>query len=287
MADNQLQAGPRTFDDSAMFHFTTNTTDTVSAKYRDFCIHIFCIAGSARVRLGEKEYELKKRSCIVILNNSTLAWLQTSADFEMRGIFIANRYMTTSAPDANYNTMGILSLMENPVVRMTEDEMQLCISVAAAIRVRLTQHDHMFYRGVLRRCVETLMLDIYNIRAHSSDQGRSTGSHGLRTFRRFISMLESGEYRREREVRWYSGEIGITPKYLSEICIAISGHGASYWINKFTIEEVARLLQNPTMSINSIATLMNFKTRSYFSHYVKDHLGMTPKDYRMSVLGGK
>lgn len=100
-------------------------------------------------------------------------------------------------------------------------------------------------------------------------------------------MLESGTYKQEREVNWYANKLGISPKYLSEVCHDCSNHGASHWINRFTTEEIARLLHNPTMSINSIASLMNFKTKSYFSHYVKDRLGMTPKDYRLTVLGMK
>lgn len=278
---------PRHSDDSEHFHFTTNTADVQSRLYRDFCLHIFCTAGNAKVRIVDKEFSVTTCSCMVILNNSTFKWLETSPDFRIRGVFISNHYMTSSATDTNYYTFGMLTLMENPILKMSQEQFDLCLSVCDAIRMRLMQHDHLFYEGVLRRCVETLMLDLYNIRQHSTTDSHTYGNQGMRLFRKFISMLENGKYKEEREVRWYAAQLGITPKYLSEICLNASGHGASYWINQFTTEEIARLLHNPTMTINSIADLLNFNTRSYFSHYVKERLGLTPKDYRLKVLGLK
>lgn len=286
-ADKKEDANTQLHDDSSQFHFTTNIADAQSRHYRDFVLHIFCTAGSAKVRMVEKEFKLTTCCCLVILNNSTFRWLETSPDFRMRGVFISNNYMTTSSPDTNYNTMGMLSLMENPVIKMKQEEFDQSLAVCDAIRARLSQHDHIFYEGILRRCVETLILDLYNIRQHSMNGTRSYGNQGMRLFRKFISMLEKGDFKEQREVRWYAKELGITPKYLSEICLNASGHGASYWINQFTTEEIARLLHNPTMTINSIADLLNFNTRSYFSHYVKERLGLTPKDYRLKVLGLK
>lgn len=274
-------------DDSALFHFTSAPDDVASRQYHDYCLHVFCTAGSAQVRIAEKVLSLTTCSCMILLNNSTFEWISTSPDFRIKCLFISNKYLTTNTPDTNYQTLGTLAIMDDPILRMSQSEFDLCLNVCESIRNRISQHYHLFYQGVLRRCVETLMLDIYNIHAHNGDMARGNGNQPMRLFREFISLLEHGEFKREREVRWYASKLGITPKYLSEICINSSGHGASHWINRFTTEEIARLLHNPTMSINSIADLLNFNTRSYFSHYVKERLGMTPKDYRLTVLGVK
>lgn len=274
-------------DESKSFHFTTSTADVTSRQFNDFCLHIFCKSGSAKVKLAEKSFTLTSANCLILLNNSTFRWVETSSDFSILGIFISNQYLAASSPDTNYYTMGVLSLMENPIVKMKQEEFDLCLSICEAIRTRLTQHDHIFYEGVLRRCVETLILDIFNVRSHATNMTQGSGNQGMKIFRQFISLLEGGAFKTEREVRWYASELGITAKYLSEICLNASGHSASYWINQFTTDEIARLLHNPTMSINSIADLLNFNTRAYFSHYVHERLGMTPKDYRKSVLGNK
>lgn len=273
---------------SKMFFFSSSVKDVPLREYRDFCIHIFCVSGNARAHVGDKNLDIRPNDCVVILNNNSFSWLSMSSDFVIHSIFIANKYLSIDSPESSYSTMGMLTLMDDPVVKMDDDEFRLCVAVCQSIKARLKQTDHLFFNDVLRRCVETLFLDIYNIRAKQKGLYKQTnGTRGAQLFRLFISMLENGHYKTEREVRWYASKLKITPKYLSEVCINASGHGASYWINRFTTDEIARLLHNPTMSINSISDLMNFATRSYFSHYVREHLGLTPKDYRLKVLGVK
>ena len=286
-SDNSVDGGTKK-DYSKFFYFSSSVDDIPLRDYRDYCIHIFCVSGRATAHVGERTFDVRPNDCIVLLNNNTFSWLSMSDDFVEHSIFISNKYLSVESPDKNYNTLGMLSLMDDPVVEMGEDEFQLCLSVCEAIKLRLRQPDHVYFREVLLRCVETLFLDIFNIRAHKKCFFKqSNGNRGSQLFRIFISMLEKGNFKTEREVRWYAAKMKITPKYLSEVCINASGHGASYWINRFTTDEIARLLHNPTMSINSISDLMNFTTRSYFSHYVREHLGMTPKDYRLKILGVK
>ena len=72
----------------------------------------------------------------------------------------------------------------------------------------------------------------------------------------------------------------ITPKYLSEACIAASGHNASFWIDRFTSQEIARVLQEESSTMQDIADRFRFSSVNYFTRYVKRTLGMTPSDYR-------
>lgn len=274
-------------DASRYFHFTTDYSDTTSKEYRNFVLHIFCTSGHARLKMGAKRFDLYANSCAVILNNQILGWPDLSSDFRFKAVFISNDYLMGNSPDTNYDSMGMLSLMEDPVVKMTPEEFGLCISVTEAIKERLTMHSHMFYASVLRKAVETLLLDIYNIHARTANFQRGVGNQGLKIFHQFISMLEHGTYRENREVQWYSSQMNISAKYLSEVCLIISGHSAGHWINRFTIEEIARLLHNPKLHINRISEMLHFTTNSYFSHYVKKQLGQSPRDYRSSVLGNK
>lgn len=275
-------------DLSKYFYFSSSVDDVPLHKYRDYCIHMFCVSGRAVARIGEKTFDIRPNDCVVLLNNHSFSWISISDDFVEHGMFISQKYLSLESPDKNYQTLGMLTLMDDPIVEMNEEEFNLCTAVCEATKERLRQTNHVYYREILLRCVETLFMDIFNVRAHRKGMFKQTnGNRGSQLFKAFISMLEKGTFKSEREVRWYAAKMKITPKYLSEVCINASGHGASYWINKFTTDEIARLLHNPTMPINSISDLMNFTTRSYFSHYVREHLGMTPKDYRLRILGMK
>ena len=93
-------------------------------------------------------------------------------------------------------------------------------------------------------------------------------------------MLENGTYRHHREVKYYADEICVTPKYLSEVCKKVSGFAANYWINRYTILDISRLLRDKSLSFVNISDMFDFSSPAYFSRYVQNYLGMNPSEYR-------
>ncbi len=97
---------------------------------------------------------------------------------------------------------------------------------------------------------------------------------------RFLRMLEEGTYREHREVTYYADKLCVTPKYLSEVSKKASGYGANYWINRYTILDITRLLRDKSLSFVDISDIFGFSSPAYFSRYVQQNLGMKPSDYR-------
>lgn len=93
-------------------------------------------------------------------------------------------------------------------------------------------------------------------------------------------MLEAGTYREHREVTYYADCLCITPKYLSEVSKKVSGYGANYWINRYTILDISRLLRNKSLSFVQISDMFGFSSPAYFSRYVQQYLGVNPSEYR-------
>lgn len=98
------------------------------------------------------------------------------------------------------------------------------------------------------------------------------------TFHSFVQKLH--QHPHEREVQWYARELGITPKYLSEICKERSGKSASEWIADVTVAELKHYLRNTTLPIHEIAKAMEFPNASFFCQYTKKHTGLTPNHFR-------
>ena len=111
-----------------------------------------------------------------------------------------------------------------------------------------------------------------------SSEGRVSVNHSDYTFREFTRILQ--QYPHEREVQWYASKLGITPKYLSEICKERSGKSASEWIADITITEIKHYLTHTTMPIHEVARIMEFPNASFFCQYTKKHTGLTPNRLR-------
>ncbi len=111
---------------------------------------------------------------------------------------------------------------------------------------------------------------------------RQTVNSSDYTFHSFMHLLR--EHPHEREVQWYAKELGITPKYLSEICKERSGRSASEWIADITVSELKQYLRNTTLPIREIAKVMEFPNASFFCQYTKKHTGMTPNHFRKQKM---
>lgn len=93
-------------------------------------------------------------------------------------------------------------------------------------------------------------------------------------------IIRRGDYRKNREINYYSDKLCVTTKYLSEVCKKVSGFPANYWINRFTVLDISRQLRDRKRSFTKLTDLYGFSSPSYFSRYVQKYLGASPSDFR-------
>ena len=86
----------------------------------------------------------------------------------------------------------------------------------------------------------------------------------------------------ERRVGWYALQLGITPKYLSEAVKSVSKRTPNQWIDNYVLMEIRVMLKNSTKSVKEISNEMNFPNQSFMGRFFKEHMGMTPREYRRS-----
>lgn len=98
--------------------------------------------------------------------------------------------------------------------------------------------------------------------------------------KRFIDLLERGDYRKNRDVAYYADKLCVTPKYLSEVSKKLSGRSAGFWIDRYTTIALSRLLRNKQLSLTDISDQFGFSSQSHFSRYVQKNLGVNPSELR-------
>lgn len=175
---------------------------------------------------------------------------------------------------------GSLSLSQNPVMPLSEEEFHRCCLDFEAVESRLADTGHRFYEETLFSVMRTLILDFFDFHIRINAPREKHSSPGVHIMGKFISMLERGDYRRIRTVSHYASELCVTPKHLSEISRSITGFSAGWWINRFTTLDISRQLRDRSQNISEIAERFNFTSLSYFTRYVSRHIGQSPSDYR-------
>ena len=244
------------------FVFTEDFAECCREEYAEYCLHILCLSGAARFAVGDTLFNVIGGDAIIKSSGKPVTDVRCSDDFRIKALLISWKFLNANTPQSSYNIIGALSTSQNPVMPMQKAGLDRCLLNFEEIRRRLEQPYHNFFADVMRRAVETMILDFYDIHARWTDQPVEGLSQPCRIMQRFVSLLQDGLYKKERSVEYYALRLFITAKYLSECCIIVSGHNASYWIDRYTTEEVARQLSDRHKPLTAIADELGFSSPS-------------------------
>lgn len=241
--------------------------------------HAVCLAGRCTFDFNGRSFEMRRGCLMIVRKGKLVERIRASEDFRVRVLYVAPAFVEMCTPKTNYGMRGSVSLFSNPVMRLTEEQYRLCRRGFEWVAFRLRQTGGKFYKESLGNAVQSAILDFFEFHAHTRG-GAPVPTQGAMVMEKFMRMLDSGDYRRNRALGYYAGAICVTPKYLSEVSRKVSGYSANYWINRYTILDISRRLRDRRLSFAHISDMFRFSSPAYFSRYVQRHLGMTPTDYR-------
>lgn len=247
--------------------------------YSNYLAHALCLAGSCRLKYNDEERELQAGDLMIVRKGKLVECIRPADDFRVKVIYVTSEFIVLSTPLSNYGMKGQLALFRNPIMKLDAGQRELCRQDFEMVEERLAQTDHHFRRDLLIASVQMLIIDFFDFHSHLYGVD-NIPLQSATIMSRFLNMLENGTYREHREVNWYADKLCVTPKYLSEVSRKISGYAANYWINRYTVLDISRLLRDKSLTFVRISDLFGFSSPAYFSRYVQQHLGVSPTEYR-------
>ena len=246
---------------------------------KGYLIHGLCTAGSAVVRFNEQEFTLRPNDSFIFVQSERTELISQTDDFQAVVVYVVAEFCELATPLSNYGMRGGLMLFQNPIMSLNKVQSERCRKNLEYIGVRMQEKQHHFYRDLLLNAVQCMIIDFFDF--HTELYGETRMSEKVASLvQGFMTMLNDGHYRQHREVSFYSDGLGVTAKHLSETVKEHSGYPAIYWINRYTALEVARLLRNPSLTLQDIADILSFSSVSYLSRFVAKHLGFNPSEMR-------
>lgn len=263
--------------------FIDSIQDYDITSLSDCVLHILCTEGSMSFSFQGVHYNVVAGDYVILPNLLFLSGLTQSEDFDAQMMGLSSVFVNTLGIRSNYGIIGQLLLMQNPVMKLSRHNFMICLEDLLRIRARLMETSHLFREEMMGHLLLVHILNLYDI--HARGKAFTQLSERLSTLlRRFIEQLYEGEYKQHRDLQHYASLLCITPHYLTEICRKASGLPATYWIDRFTLQEICRLLCQKDLTLTDIADRMHFSSVSYLSRYVKKRLGMYPSEYRNMLL---
>ena len=174
---------------------------------------------------------------------------------------------------------GHLSLFQNPSMKLTPEQQDICKMNFNAVKRRLEQTEHSFRHDALMNAVECMIIDFFDFHAKLYGADKISSQQYL-LMEQFIELLERGDFRRNREISYYADKLCVTTKYLSEVSKKVSGLPAAFWITRYASLDISRLLRDRRLSFTDISDMFGFSSLSHFSRYVQTNLVAKPSEFR-------
>ena len=246
------------------------------------CMHLLCTAGEGSFVFNDRCYHIVKNDLVVIPYPNRVSNLAAHADMQVEWFAADYKFLQNLLPSNNYSIGGSISLNQDPVICLTDEQAGLLLADFHRLRERMDDRHLLFYRELMGSLCLTMMYDIFEPHA----QRDASDSHTDRTayiVKQLMDLLSTGISCTEREVSYYADRLNVSPKYLSATIKRVTGHSVSSYIDRHTVPILKNYLDDERLSLTQIAEQMNFASLSYFSRYCTKHLGQSPSEYRRSL----
>ncbi|MCH5229431.1 MAG: AraC family transcriptional regulator [Muribaculaceae bacterium] len=234
--------------------------------------HILCEKGGFSFLQNHIRYNVSEGDLVIFLNGVIVSDIRVSMDFKGITLEFSESFFYTDNVRNNYIIIGHLSLLKEPVIRLSDRQFNICRSSLTILEEKLKDKDNLFHEELIGALLKVHVLEILNI--HASIYSKiSPDSRPASIMAKFISMLEDGNFIHHRELTFYASELCISPHYLSEVSKLASGQPASYWIERFTLQSLLSHIINQKCTLSELMYKFNFSSLSHISRFIKKHTG--------------
>ena len=256
-------------------------------------IIFFCTEGRAQFEYDGTVVRVQKNDMFLYMAHSTACNFLTSSDFNCRQIWFS-RSELWNIEIYNLISVSDMTLLKlYPVVHLTDDEIKLCDTYFQLLCNRIKMSTSVLTPYIVRSLLGTMLLELLSIMRLNSErmvvEGRqeeiNPSLHKKRIIDNFMRLVEQSDGR-IRRVDDFATQLNVTPKYLSTILKEVMNRRPSTYIQLYTLKAIEHRLRFTDMTMQEIANDLNFPNPSFFGKYCREHLGMTPLEYRMKYHKG-
>ena len=240
-----------------------------------------CLKGSARYYVDTVEHVVEPGDLIIINQGRVTHDCTMTPDCRGIGIIIDYNFFKETIKSVHELSSLFLFARNHPVFRLPEDRANFIRDTFFQMKDKISEPDNHFRRQMVQSLFLTMVYEMCNVIYTAQVKNDGCNSRSEEIFTKFLLLVEAN-FRTERRVGWYSEQLCISPKYLSETIKMVSKRTPSEWIDSYVTMELRMLFRNTQKSIKEIAQELNFSNQSFLGKYFKEHVGMSPSEYRRS-----
>jgi AraC-like DNA-binding protein len=257
-------------------------------------IFVICTEGRAQFEYDGAMIQIQKNDLFLYMVHSVACNFMASSDFNCRMIWFSRSELWNISIYKATSISPISQLKLHPVVHLTDGEVQLLDTYFQLLCDRMKTATFELAPNIVRSLFGAMLLEFISIMRRNAehemkkDQQEEINNslHKRQIVDKFIKLVEESDGR-IRRVDEFASQLNVTPKYLSTILKEVLNRRPSSFIMNYTMKAIEHRLRFTDMTIQEIAYDLKFPNPSFFGKYCKEHLGMTPLEYRIKFHKGK
>lgn len=241
---------------------------------------VMCLSGDMQLEVSGKRFDVSATDLLYFPPTAHIDSNHPSPDFSCQVLCLSDHIIQGLLRDRIGIWRRAVYANEMKVLRTTEVCREEFASYFALIRSKIQHSDRQEPYEIVQALIRALLLDF----CHLLEESQGTAPEqklpqGKSLFNRFLGLISNSEIKRQ-PITYYAGELAITPKYLTMLCLKYSDKTASEWVIKYTTEDIRFYLRSSNLSIKEISAKLGFSNMSHFGSYVRKHMGCSPSEYR-------
>jgi AraC-like DNA-binding protein len=236
---------------------------------------VVCTSGSCRVKINLEVFEIKAPKLVTIMPGQIFEILSDVDTLEGYVVSLSKKFIDkVNLPGWHHQYM---KMYNNPITDIDQSKLDSLLIFYAILHRAAANDKNPFRMQIIENLISVFYFGGVSSLDNSIESNLKYNNHIVANFLELVQH----HYREQRLIQFYAGKLCITPKYLSKLVKEHTGRAAADWIEQHVILEARAMLQSSDMSIQQIATSLNFPNQSFFGKYFKRATGISPKQYRM------
>lgn len=243
--------------------------------------------GASTVIVDYMPYNISKGMVLELISHNSIQNFTKSSDLEGYHLFTTKDFFIFLMSEFGPPPPNVMNLLrQNPITQPDDKSFKLLTGALERLNGNIVKKDHYYQHGLIMNEVRNFMMELrdVNIKKYSGVQPNVEYGRYEELLISFIKLLIQ-HCKEKHDVAFYSTELCVTPVYLSRAVKALSGKTAMTWISDSLTIEAKLMLRKPNVTIQHIAEELHFSDQSSFGKFFKKHTGMSPVEYRQSIIG--
>ena len=257
-------------------------TNETASKMDCFMV-AFCQEGSLNVQINGKNYLLDADYCAILPPGTIIRKMNSGESYVLKIAVASQDFLNDILSPSNDTCNVIRYLYNNPIFPISPKESYKMYLYKELLMNLVQEVPHAYSKQTRRYHFAGMfceMMAALNKQIPEHERSDVNRNRSIIIARDFIQMVnaDNGSH---RSVSYYADHLFYSPKYLCTIVRQVTGKTPIQIINEHAIKEIKQKLKNSDLSIKEIADYFDFSNPSFFGKYVKNHLGISPLQYRL------